>query len=227
MITAIIQARVGSSRLSQKMLRELHGYRLIEWVLYRVKQARLVDNFILAIPDTPENDCLVPIGESYGFRVARGDEQDVLGRFHAAASMVGQGLILRICADNPVVAPTEIDRLIEFFNQTNCDYAYNHIPRDNLYPDGLGAEIVKFETLAKLHREALLPQQREHLFNYIWDHPAEFRIATFHPDDERIRHPELKLDIDTMDDYNWFKKLPLHRTMSPLEIVGAALAKPR
>ena len=62
--------------------------------------------------------------------------------------------VVRIKADNPLICPNEIDRLIEFFNKNECDYAYNHIPKNNLYPDGFGAEICKVNILEKIYKKA-------------------------------------------------------------------------
>ncbi len=90
-----------------------------------------------------------------GVNTFRGSEQDVLSRMHGAAAAHGADLVVRVCADNPLIWGGEIDNLIRFYQREhtagNCDYAYNHIPRNNLYPDGLGAEIVSFEHVHQGH----------------------------------------------------------------------------
>ena len=131
--------------------------------------------------------------------------------------------MIRICADNPLICGSEIDRLIDFYRCGAYDYAYNHIPRGNTYPDGLGAEIVSMDLLELLNRKALLSDHREHAFNYIWDHLDQFRIGTCNPLDDAMEHPELKLDLDTTADYDALLKLNIWPEMSAHDVVTTAL----
>ena len=86
------------------------------------------------------------------------------------------GQVVRVCADNPFVSASEVDRLINFYQTSDCDYAYNHIPRGNRYPDGLGAEITSFELLKLINREAAEQGHREHIFNYIIENQQKFKV---------------------------------------------------
>jgi spore coat polysaccharide biosynthesis protein SpsF len=227
MILAIVQARVGSTRLKDKMILELNGFKIIEWVLYRVKQSELINEYILAIPDTKENEILAEYGIKYGYEIYRGSENDVLARFFNSAKQYKSDLVIRICADNPCVASSELDILVDFFCGNNCDYAYNHVPKGNKYPDGLGGEIVSFNVLKRIYKKAIRPEHREHIFSFVWDNSDKFRICTFDPKDELLKHPELKLDIDTEYDYCWLKKLQVSRQMTAQEIVSKALSTPK
>ena len=226
-VVAIIQARMGASRLPNKMMLWLHGLPVVEWVFRRVSMANGVDQVVFALPDTQEDDILANHLKGIGAVVFRGSETDVLGRCCQAASLHGAGTIVRICADNPFVTASEIDRLIDFFRKGDFDYAYNHIPRNNCYPDGLGAEIVPFPVLERLNREAGDLAHREHMFNYIWDNQSAFRIGTCDPLDESLAFPELKLDLDTTGDYDWLLQLPVHPGMSAQQVVSRALACPK
>ena len=220
---AIVQARMGAERLPNKMMLDLHGYPVIEWVLRRLSPTRRIDSIVFAIPDTGDNDELAKYLERTGANVFRGSETDVLGRYIQAARHNRADRIVRICADNPFVSAAEIDRLIDFFDSVPCDYAYNHVPRGNRYPDGLGAEITTMQILACLDANARSPEHREHIFNYIWDNREQFSITTLDPDDPGLAHPELKLDIDTADDYKRMKRLNVRPEMTALEIVNEAL----
>lgn len=199
----IIQARLGSTRLPNKMLLSLHGHPIIEWVLRRVEKSRKLDDVIVAIPDSAQNDLLEKYILNYNHKVFRGSEDDVLSRFYGAAQQVNATNIVRICADNPLIDPNEIDNLIEFFGSHPCDYAYNHIPKGNKYPDGLGAEIISMELLKLLYEKAVDAKHREHCFSYITDYANKFQIKTFDPKDKELWHPELKFDIDSFDDYTY------------------------
>ena len=219
-IVAIVQARMGASRLPSKMMLWLHGYPIIEWVRQRVKQSRTIDTLVFAVPDTPLDQVLATYLEQKGEDVFRGDEQDVLGRFFGAAKESKATHIVRVCADNPLVSPEEIDNLVEFYFSQPCDYAYNHIPRNNAYPDGLGAEMVSMELLGILHQKATLASHREHIFNFIWDNSDEFSIKTLDPPNPLIGYPEVRLDIDTPEDYSKFLSVPMDIEMGSEEIVA-------
>ena len=175
---------------------------------------------MFAIPDTRHDKVLASYLQGIGANVFMGSEEDVLDRFYRAAEQYRATHIVRICADNPVVCPDEIDNLINYYLQNSCDYAYNHIPRNNCYPDGLGAEIVSSALLRQLHEKVGRASQREHIFNYIWDNPDRFTIRTFDPLNNRLRHPEVKLDIDTSEDYQNFLKMPISVDMASEDIVA-------
>ena len=92
--------------------------------------------------------------ESIGADVFRGSEFDVVDRFYKVSRNLKANHIVRICADNPLICPDEIDRLIDYYFEENCDYAYNHMPKNNKYPDGLGAEICSMDILDEIHNKS-------------------------------------------------------------------------
>ena len=218
-IVAVIQARMNSSRLPGKMMLDLKGAPVIEWVYRRVGGARMVDDIIVAVPETPEDKILKEFLEGLGAGVFTGSEKDVLGRFYGAARERGATHVIRVCADNPFISPEEIDALVQFYLSHACDYAYNHIPKGNRYADGLGAEMVAMEVLERIHQRASLPEEREHIFNYVWNHADEFKMATFDPANEKVARPELRLDLDTQDDYDRYRGLPVDIEMPSEKII--------
>lgn len=198
---AIIQARIGSTRLPYKMMLSLHGKPIIEWVIKRVQKSKLLDDIIVAIPMSEENDILEHYIMKLGIKVFRGSESNVLERFYNSVKHENASHIIRICADNPLIDPYEIDNLIQFYIHNSCDYAYNHIPKNNLYPDGLGAEIISFDLLRILQEVVETQHHKEHCLSYIHDNKEQFVIKTFNPINYNLHHPELRFDIDTFDDY--------------------------
>lgn len=210
MITAIIQARMGSTRLPKKMLSKLGKMPLIEWVLRRVKRARSVDNIILATTERNQDTELVKIASNLNCLTYRGSEEDVLGRFVNAGLLFNSDTVLRVCADNPFVDPIEIDRLVEFFLKSECDYAFNHRNKLNsLYADGFGAEILHFETLNKISQLTFNPEHREHVTQYIWDNPQNFLIKSLRAP-KFLAFPELKFDVDLLSDLDALRELVLN-----------------
>ncbi|MBI1388546.1 MAG: NTP transferase domain-containing protein [bacterium] len=220
MITGVIQARLGSRRLPGKMLMRLKGISLIEWVVRRLKRSSRLDEIIAAIPSGEIDDPLECALGAMSVEVFRGSENDVLGRFCQAARRSNPQHVVRVCADNPLVSWEAIDLLIERHLGAGVDYSYNHVPRRNLWPDGLGAEIASMETLDRIDRDAVEPDHREHLFNYLWAHPDRFLIQTFDPPVENWRRPEIKLDVDAAEDLEYLERFNFSIEMTVDEILN-------
>ena len=233
-IVAIIQARMGSTRLPCKMMLWLHGMPVIDWVVHRVSKSGLLNRLIVATSKNPLDDPLAEHLEKTGAEVFRGPEDDVLKRFRLAAEQAKATHVVRICADNPLIWGGEIDNLIHHYRQhtrrragekwevlpgEDSFYAYNNIPKNNKYPDGFGAEMISWPLLRMLDETARQPAQREHCFSYIWDNPDAFTISTFDPPDIRLHHPELTLDMDTPEDYRKLALMPIRPDTPPEELV--------
>ena len=220
-VVCIVQARLGSSRLPLKSLLSLRDTPIIDWVMRRLAASREIDKIMAAVPDTALDNVLAEHLERHGMDCIAGPEEDVLARFLQAARATDAAYIVRVCADNPLVWGEAVDRLVRHYATTNCDYAYNHIPRDNLWPDGLGAEMLSRELLENLERLARKPSQREHCLNYIWDNRKDFVISTFNPEESWLCRPDLKLDIDSAEDFARMARLAVTPDMDAQAIVAA------
>lgn len=204
---AIIQARMGSSRLPGKMMKDLGGYPLLHWVLQRVKNSKRLDDVVLATTDLSQDDSLEDLARQLEVQVYRGSEKDLIQRFLGAAEMTDARTIVRVCADNPLVAPEEIDRLIDSYfaelsKEVNPDhlYLFNFGPKKkNNYPDGLGAEIFSCGLLKVIAEKTQNDSHLEHVTSYIWENPEDYLIQTI-PAPPEIAFPGLKLDVDTQED---------------------------
>jgi spore coat polysaccharide biosynthesis protein SpsF len=203
---AVVQARMGSKRFPGKMLAPLGGRPLLEWVLRRTSRAASLDGVVLATSDQPADDALERLASALGVPVYRGDEDNVLARFVGAARASSAGRVVRICADNPFVAPEELDRLVRVFSEGRCDYACNHQDRlGSGYADGLGAEIFNAGLLERIEPLADA-RQREHVTLYLWDHADEFRLAAL-PAPGPLAHPELRFDVNEPADLEYLETL--------------------
>ena len=222
-VLAIIQARMLSSRLPNKMMLSLHEKPVIDWVCERVANSKKIDGMCVVIPNTRPDDVLALHLSRKSVPYYRGDENDVLSRFYQTAIRDKASVVIRICADNPLISSEEIDHLVDFFSENDCDYAYNHIPLNNKYPDGLGAEICSIDTLKKVHSLAKCAEHREHLFNYLWDNLSQFSIKTFDPKDHLLWQPQIKLDLDTYSDYLYLQKRPFSVNMTSRQVISTAL----
>jgi spore coat polysaccharide biosynthesis protein SpsF len=187
---------MGSTRFPGKMLAPLGGHALLEWVLRRVAQSRKIDAIVLATSTNSRDDALATLAGQLSTLVFRGDESDVLGRFIGAAAEHRADWVVRICADNPFIDPDEIDRLVQFFRENDCDYACNHLDRlGSRYADGFGSEILRTRLLQHIGTCATESRHREHVTLYLWDHASEFDLRAV-PAPPALAHPELAFDVD-------------------------------
>lgn len=208
MILAIIQARMGSERLPGKIMLEIAGEPLLKLIFDRLKRAKEVDRIILATSTNAEDDVLEKLARKESIECYRGSEDDVLDRFYQVSQRKKDfRFIVRVCGDNPLIDPGEVDRLIRFHREGGYDYSFNHIPyKDNGYPDGVGAEILSRDKLKYIWGKADQAQQREHCLDYIWDNMSQFKVGVLKAR-KSIRRPDVKLDIDTWGDLLFIKNL--------------------
>jgi spore coat polysaccharide biosynthesis protein SpsF len=186
-ILAVIQARVGSSRLPGKVLMPIMGKSMLERQLERVNLCRRIDGIVVATSDGPEDEEIVAVCDDAGVEIFRGDLHDVLDRFYRAAKKYAPDHVVRLTGDCPLIDPALIDRLIDFYLSEPCDYASNcEAPT---MPDGLDAEVMSFEALERAWQEATASSEREHVTPYIRSHPEKFktRCYQYHKDLSHMR----------------------------------------
>lgn len=158
----IVQARLTSSRLPEKVLMELGDSRLsiLEHVNTRLNKAEKIDKVVFAIPDTPLNDMLADFLEKKKIEYCRGSEDDVLGRFYHCAEKYNPKLIVRATCDNPCVDWYLADEMIENFG--DADYMYC-----TETPLGTSVEVFTSHALTEAYHQAKAPEEREHVCPYI------------------------------------------------------------
>jgi spore coat polysaccharide biosynthesis protein SpsF len=164
---AIVQARMGSSRLPGKVLRHIHGEPMLYRVLSRIQRAACLDDIVVATTSRMEDHSITEAASAWGFQTFRGAEEDVLDRYYRAARLSGAELIVRVTADCPLAAPELIDQAIEEMLSSRADYVSNARPHST-YPEGLDVEVIRFEALQRAWREAAHNSEREHVTPYIW-----------------------------------------------------------
>ncbi len=206
-VLGVIQARMGSSRLPSKMMLELCGKPLLEHIFDRMKLSKKIDRLILATSDTPTDDVLEDLAAKNNIDCFRGSEDDVLDRFVQAMKKYNPEHVVRICADNPLIDPAEVDKIIEHHIKADADYSFNHIPcMNNEYPDGIGADVFRAKVLETVHQVTAEPRHREHIDEYIWDHLDKFKVETLKADDS-IARPDIRLDVDTQADFDFIRSI--------------------
>jgi spore coat polysaccharide biosynthesis protein SpsF len=179
---AVVQARMGSTRLPGKVLQPLGGRPLLALVLERVGRAAGIDEIAVATSTLAADDPVAELARELGVRVIRGSEQDVLDRYATAAAELEAGLVVRITADCPLVDPGLIERLIALRADDGLDYAAvltGAVPADGRarFPDGLDAEVLRASVLALAAREATAAYDREHVTPFVKARPQRFRLG--------------------------------------------------
>jgi spore coat polysaccharide biosynthesis protein SpsF len=199
-VAAVVQARMGSTRLPGKVLEAIAGTPMLGHVLQRAKAIPGVDMVILATTSAVKDASLVALAKKYGARCFRGSENDVLERYYQAAKANGVDTVVRVTADCPLLDPEVSGLVVARFNKGNVDYASNSQPPT--YPDGLDTEVFSFQALVTAWREARLPSQREHVTPYIWGSPQRFRLANVA---HRVNLSEMRWTVDEPQDLEFLR----------------------
>lgn len=199
-VVAIIQARMGSSRLPGKVLLPLPtGRTVLEEVIGRVRQVRGLDHIVVAVPDTDIDRVLIEHVRRAGADVCAGPHLDVLHRYHLAAKRTGADVIMRITADCPLLSPSVCSDMLSHFIESGCDYYCNVMPRT--FPRGYDCEVFTRRLLDFTHAKATRPDDREHVtlfMNSSWNVP---NIKMGNLIDDRRDRSQLNYCVDTLEDY--------------------------
>jgi glutamate-1-semialdehyde 2,1-aminomutase len=178
---AIVQARMGSTRLPNKVMKSINGKPMIEILLQRLARAQQVDEIVVATSEDPRNQTLVECVRALGYRCFVGSENDVLDRYYRAGQMAAASTVVRITGDCPLVDPALVDEAIGRFKEARVDYLSNVSPAT--YPDGLDIEVFSFEALERAACETEKQFDREHVTPYLRE-DGRFRQAGIRNDED-------------------------------------------
>jgi len=178
----IIQARTGSTRLHGKVLIEILGKPVLEYVIERVSKAKNVENVVIATSLKSEDQKIMRLAEKSGVKAFRGSEEDVLDRFYQAAKFFKMQHIVRVTADCPLMDAQVIDRVISQYFESGSDYCSNTLERS--FPDGEDVEVFSFESLTCAWKEARLLSEREHVTPYITKNSDRFKLSNVKNEDD-------------------------------------------
>jgi spore coat polysaccharide biosynthesis protein SpsF len=231
---AIIQARMGSSRLPGKVLLDIAGKPMLRWVIERTRLAKTIDQVVVATTTEPFDNPVVGLCASLGYACYRGSLYDVLDRYYQAARQFQARNIVRITADCPLIDPQVVDRTVDAFfgqtskddivlsdpdpaftpknqkskikNLTSYDFVANRLPSPwgRTYPIGLDTEVCTFVALETAWNEARAKHQREHVMPFFYENLQRFRVLL-------VNHPEnfgtLRWTVDTAEDLETLRQI--------------------
>ncbi len=193
-VVAVVQARMSSTRLPGKVMREIAGKPMLWHVINRLQCARSIDKIVVATSTDPSDDVISRWCAEEGVPSYRGALFDVLSRYHGAASEHGARTVVRVTADCPMIDPLIVDRAVEAFLAPTAGAPLDYLGLDSSFPDGLDTEVFSFEALERAFGEASLPSEREHVTPYIWKNRERFRVLSL------ANHEDLSHMRWTVDD---------------------------
>ncbi len=211
----IVQARMGSTRLKNKMLLPLAGKPIIYRIIERLKRVKKVKKIIIAIPKKKQNKKIRDIFKNEKVKFFEGSENNLVERYYFAAKKYNIKTIIRFPGDNCLPEPSEIDRLISFYERFKKPFFASNLSNilDNGYPDGIGAEIFGFNFLEDLMKKNLTKSQKEHphtnFFDYKKNKPINedwCKVRSFKCP-KKFKRPDIKLDVNTFQEYMYIKNI--------------------
>ena len=199
-IVAIIQARMGSTRLPGKVLKDLGGETVLARVIARVRRASEIEEVVIATTRQPDDDRIVDECRRLAVRVYRGETSDVLDRYYHAAEEVRAEAIVRITSDCPLIEPEITDATVRAFLERRPDYASNVLQRT--YPRGLDTEIMTRDALVRSWRQAKEAYQREHVTPYIYENADQFTLHSVQGETDYSGH---RWTLDEAEDMTFLR----------------------
>lgn len=201
-VVAIIQARMGSSRLPGKIAKNLFGKTILEHVIERVRQSKTIDDIVIATTELEKDDRVVELAIKSGVKFFRGSEDDVLSRYYFAAKENSADIIIRITSDCPLIDPYVVDDLTRLY--INNDYVLVTNAGSNLkyrtYPRGLDTEVFSFYALEQAFLKATEKYQREHVTPFIYENNLD---VYYYMND--IDYSNYRWTLDTKEDFKLIK----------------------
>lgn len=184
--TAIVQARMASSRLPGKVLKPLAGKPMLGRLLDRLVHCTRLDAIVVATSTSVQDDAVAAYATEYGSEVFRGSEPDVLDRYYQAARKYDADPIVRITADCPLIDPQVVDLVVEAFFEQKVDHASNSFCET--YPDGQDTDVYSFKALERCWHEAPNGPCREHIHAHMLKHPEAFSLYNVMNDEDLGNH---------------------------------------
>ncbi len=196
-VVAMIQARMGSSRLPGKVLADIRGRPMVDWIAERLAAARHVDRVAIVTTEDPSDDALVRFAHERSIAVYRGSVDDLVARFHDAARHFGAEIMVRIWGDCPFIDPAVVDRVLAQALDNDLDYATNSIFARRTYPVGLDLEVYHRRTLSRIRTRTDAAFHREFPFEFIRAHREDFSVGVVRCEED---HSQYHLTVDYPQD---------------------------
>jgi spore coat polysaccharide biosynthesis protein SpsF len=195
-VTAVVQARSGSTRLPGKVLRPLGGRAVLSWVVRAAREADCLDGIVVATTTLPEDDAVARLAAETGAAVVRGPVDDVLDRYLLALDAHPADAVVRLTADCPLLDPALLRMVVAAWRATPGATDYVATTLSRTLPRGLDVELVTADALRRAGREARA-HDRVHVTSHVWGHPESFRLSGLVVSPSAA---DLRITLDTEED---------------------------
>ena len=197
----IVQARMSSQRLPDKVLTMVNGKPLLQYLLERLNHCSSIDQTVVATSEDKSDDPIAVFCHEYGALCFRGPLKNVAKRFYMALEKYNLDAFVRVCCDSPMLDQKLIEQGVKLFNR-ECDLVTNTLPRS--YPVGQSIEVVSSSTFKKIYEKMSRPDHFEHVTKYYYEHSDEFRIKNFSNDKDLSSY---RLVVDIPEDLKRIEKI--------------------
>ncbi|WP_372998835.1 cytidylyltransferase domain-containing protein [Sulfurimonas sp.] len=228
---AILQARMSSTRLPNKVLKKVNDKELLAYECERLLKSKKIDKLIIATSNDKSDDVIENFGTEYNIEVFRGSLNDVLSRYYECAKEfrdkenIDDLNIIRVTGDCPIIDTEVIDEVIQSFEDNDIDYASNTLVPT--YPDGMDIEICTFEALKYAFNNATLKSDREHVTLYI-KNSEKFKKFNYEAKND---FSNLRLTVDEQNDFDLIKDIlenlyPVNNDFTYLDVISYMTRNP-
>lgn len=205
-VIAIIQARMGSTRLPGKVMKTILGLPILQRMMERLNDCKMLDEIVIATTDNINDAILCEFAKSRGYIFGVGSEDDVLGRYYKVAQERRADVVVRLTSDCPLIDPGITDLVVKrHVSSTTNDLTSNVFTRT--FPRGFDTEVLSFSCLERVHKATRDPIYREHVTNYIHDYPELFKIENV---SNSTDYSHFRLCVDTEEDLEVVKRVYQH-----------------
>lgn len=227
-VVIISQARMTSTRMPGKVMREVLGRPLLDFQIERLKRVRSAHLIVTATTVNPQDDPIVTLSERLGVEVFRGPEHDVLERYYLAARQFGADVVVRVTSDCPLNDPEVIERVTKRYLDRKTEVDFVNTALCPSYPNGIGAAAFSFKCLEEAFHEAEDPAEREHVTPFIFWRPERYRLDCVRNEVDCSNH---RWTVDTPEDFELIRRIietlyPAHPQFSWRDVLDLLRAHP-
>ncbi len=204
-IVAIVQARIGSTRLPGKSMKLILGKPMLWYQLRQISKSNKINQVVVATTNRKKDKVISDYCKKNKIECFRGDEKNVLSRFFFASLQYKADIIVRLTSDCPLIDPKIIDKAINIFQKNNYDYVSNTCPAEGAtYTDGMDVEVFDFFSLSNAYLKCKYYSEKEHVTHFFWKENNGFKIFRFN---QKVNYRNYRLTVDYMEDFILIKKI--------------------
>jgi len=203
-VVIVNQARMTSTRLPKKVLKEVLGKPLLEYQIERLQRVKLADQIVIATTINDADQPIIDLCDRLSIHYYRGSEDDVLARYHGAAIAHQADVMVRVTSDCPVIDPQVIDQVIRFYVDAYPKYDYVSNCLGRTYPRGMDTEVFSFKSLDEAFHQATVQGDREHVTPFIHRQFDRYNLGQVN---YFKNHSEHRWTVDTIEDFELIKRI--------------------